>query len=93
MKNYQTTGVLITGLLLISVLFASTLLMNQSSTKVQELNYSEFIQKLEAGDISRVIVEGQEVEAISKPVIPDAVKANTDWVNSFAYYPYIQHAI
>jgi hypothetical protein len=21
------------------------------------------------------------------------VEANTDWVNSFAYYPYIQHAI
>jgi cell division protease FtsH len=77
MKNYQTTGVLITGLLLISVLFASTLLMNQGTEKIQELSYTEFMKKLDAGEIARVVVEGQDVQAIAEPKLAAKVVGKT----------------
>jgi len=71
MKNYQTTGVLITGLMLISVLLASTLFVNNQEEMQGKLSYSEFMIKVQAGEISRVILSGQELEAIAKPIAPD----------------------
>jgi cell division protease FtsH len=74
MKNYQTTGVLITALLLIAVLFASTLMVGNTDAKPQVLSYSELMSKVNAGQINRVVIEGLEVEAIAKPSI-QAIKA------------------
>ena len=77
MKNYQTTGVMITALLLIGVLFASTLMTGSPEEKVQSLPYSELMNKVKAGEISRVVVKGLEVEAIAKPTLRKPDKSKT----------------
>jgi cell division protease FtsH len=75
MKNYQTTGVMITALLLISVLFASTLMVGSPEEEAQPLPYSELMSKVKAGEISRVVVKGLEVDAIAKPRLPQTTPA------------------
>ncbi len=76
MKNYQTTGVLITALLLISVLFASTLMLEDPKGTVQKVPYSEFMSLVKAGKINRVTIQGQEIEALGKPIKPSAQAKN-----------------
>ena len=68
---------MITALLLISVLFASTLMVGTPEEEAQSLPYSELMNKVKAGEISRVVVKGLEVEAIAKPSLPKADKVKT----------------
>jgi cell division protease FtsH len=77
MKQHQTTGVLITTLLLLSVLFAYTLLLNQQADPVKPINYTEFLAKVQRKELSKVIVRGSELEALGKPVLAPAPAKTT----------------
>ncbi|MFM7390751.1 MAG: ATP-dependent zinc metalloprotease FtsH [Vampirovibrionales bacterium] len=77
MKNYQTTGVLLTSLLIVAVLFSYTLLLNQSETPTHPISYSSFLEKVEHNRISKVTVQGNEALALEKIGLPSETTTKT----------------
>jgi cell division protease FtsH len=67
MRKYQTVGVLILALLLVS-LFAYTLVLNNSTQRISELHFSAFVNKVQQGEIARVVIVGNDAEAIPRDV-------------------------
>jgi cell division protease FtsH len=73
MKKYQTTGVGIMAILILIALFIVTVFFNNGSSLVKELKYSDFIQKVEQGEIAEVQITGNTADArpkLSQPLPP-----------------------
>jgi cell division protease FtsH len=77
MKKYQTTGVWILALLVMLALFITTLMFNNSNTLVSDIAYSEFVNKIEHGEIAKVVIAGNMAEATPKTSKPEAPGALT----------------
>ncbi|MEB3245525.1 MAG: ATP-dependent zinc metalloprotease FtsH [Vampirovibrionales bacterium] len=70
MKKHQTTGVLILSILVLAVLFVTTVMIQQSATLVTEIPYSSLLKKIEAGQISKLVI--QDNFAHATPAAPKA---------------------
>lgn len=66
MKKQQTTGVLILTILVLVGLFFYTLMLNNRSQRIQELDYTSFLAKVSAGDIQKVVVQENVAEVTPK---------------------------
>jgi cell division protease FtsH len=66
MKKYQSTGVWILTILVLSSLFVTTLMFQSSAQVVQEMGYSRFIEAVESDKIQSVVIAGNIAEAIPK---------------------------
>jgi cell division protease FtsH len=73
MKKHQTTGVLLLALLVLVSLFFYSMLLNNQTQRVQELDYSVFMQKVTKGDIKKVEVDGDLLQALPKEGTYEAV--------------------
>lgn len=73
-KNYQTTGVLILALLVLGLLFSYSLILSGSTQKIETISYSSLLSKIQAGQIQRVVIEGNTAEATPKPELTLPVK-------------------
>lgn len=70
MKKYQTTGVGIMVILILVALFVVTVFFNNGTSLVKELKYSEFLQKIDKGEISEVQITGNTADAKPKLATP-----------------------
>jgi cell division protease FtsH len=66
MKKHQTTGVLILAILILVALFLYTIILNQRTQRVQELDYTTFLQKVDKNEIKKVAIEDNHVEVTPK---------------------------
>jgi ATP-dependent Zn protease len=64
MKKYQTTGVWILTILVLTALFVTTLFFQGGASVIKELGYSRFVEKVEADRIKSVTIAGNVAEAI-----------------------------
>ena len=78
MKNHQTTGVLLMTFFVLLALLGSSLLMNNQTTPTAMLSYTAFIQKIQQGEIIRVLQKGAELEVIGKPSLKAATAGKAD---------------
>lgn len=62
MKSSQKTGIWILGLILVVALFMSTLMFPPENT-AKNLTFSEFMTKIEQGEIERVTIAGDIIKA------------------------------
>lgn len=73
MKKYQSTGFAIMVFLIFIALFVFTVFFNNGGSLVKELKYSDFIQKIENGEIADVQITGNLADAkpkLDKPLPP-----------------------
>lgn len=66
MKKHQTSGFLILGIILLVVLFASSLIFNEKSTLPKEINQSEFLSKLANNEFKSVAVRERDLSITAK---------------------------
>ena len=63
MKNQKRSGIIIILVLLVLVFLYSTFTTSSTGPLVKELQYSEFVQKIDRGEIANVDIAGQNAEA------------------------------
>ncbi|MBY0403185.1 MAG: ATP-dependent metallopeptidase FtsH/Yme1/Tma family protein, partial [Cyanobacteria bacterium] len=76
MKKYQTAGVFIMTTLVLVALFIYSVFFQNTGSLVKELKYSEFLQKIEASEITEVQITGNTADAkpkLDKPLPPGKV--------------------
>jgi cell division protease FtsH len=78
MNNHQTTGVLLMTFFVLLALLGSSLLMNNQAVPTAMLSYTAFIQKIQHGDITRVLQKGAELEVIGKPTLKPAIAGKAE---------------
>lgn len=66
MKKHQTTGIWILLLILLVVVFASTIIFREQSTIIKDLNQTEFSKLLNDGQITTVKIQGNDILATGK---------------------------
>jgi cell division protease FtsH len=65
-KKYQTTGVWILAIIMLAALFWTTLVFQGSTSVIEDLGYSKFVDKVEANQIKSVTIAGNLAEVIPK---------------------------
>jgi cell division protease FtsH len=66
MKKHQTTGIWILLLILLVVVFASTLIFRDQTTLIKEINQTEFSQLINQGKIKEAKIQGSDILATGK---------------------------
>lgn len=74
MKKHQTTGVAILAIIILIALFVSTVMFQGGTVPSKELKWSEFVQKVDRGEVTDVQITGNTLEA--KPRVPGDGPAN-----------------
>jgi cell division protease FtsH len=66
MKKHQTTGVLLLAMLVLAALFVAAIVFQRGPVTIEDKDYSQFVRLVDRGEISKVVISGNMLEAVPK---------------------------